>query len=699
MKKYGLLVVFFLTISTQLEAKDRYALIVGVSKYPFQSEGFNLVGPRNDALLIYDYLQTRDFQTNNIKLLTEDHQAAIEPTRGNILSSLELLVEETKAGDFLYLHFSGHGSQQPARHVGTEIDGLDEIFLPADTKQWNHDTQSVENVLTDDDVAYYVDAFRTKGVFVWIVFDSCHSGTMTRSQWQTRKIPADSLGVPIQTLLQTRGVNMEKSTSLQLADNNKPGGYVAFFAAQTTEETPEINLPKNSQQSKRYGLFTYNLMETLSKYPHASYQQVAEKILQNYSAQPWYGTTPMFIGSSLDDGVFGEPRSQNSDPQWKINRSTQGYEIPSGYLHGVTRGSILAVMAKPTDKLSLAHGFVHVVKSHSAFSMVEPIKYQLGDKKFAELTLLPDFSYARLVETQAIFELAIAEIPNKDITRRSKNKGKSLIKSLRKDGVEPIALRWVGSSDHADIRFFNTGDELVLLTDSEDLPCPFGACDEKAKRKTYMRIALDQSEPLLKEQLENNLRTIARALNLMRLGTVLEGEGLVSSLNVVRAGSGDLDKFDRTDIPTLFEGDSVSLYLANYLEEPLDITVLFIGADYRIDVVFPRGNQFNRFMEEEEITLEVGKINTFSTGMERLVVISSWAETGASAAKYNFLAQSGIQRTRGVARNPGLIQMLERAGFGQPDKSKKTRGVMPIEDSLRSQGSIHTIPWMTSNAN
>jgi len=422
MKKYGLLVVFFLTISTQLEAKDRYALIVGVSKYPFQSEGFNLVGPRNDALLIYDYLQTRDFQTNNIKLLTEDHQAAIEPTRGNILSSLELLVEETKAGDFLYLHFSGHGSQQPARHVGTEIDGLDEIFLPADTKQWNHDTQSVENVLTDDDVAYYVDAFRTKGVFVWIVFDSCHSGTMTRSQWQTRKIPADSLGVPIQTLLQTRGVNMEKSTSLQLADNNKPGGYVAFFAAQTTEETPEINLPKNSQQSKRYGLFTYNLMETLSKYPHASYQQVAEKILQNYSAQPWYGTTPMFIGSSLDDGVFGEPRSQNSDPQWKINRSTQGYEIPSGYLHGVTRGSILAVMAKPTDKLSLAHGFVHVVKSHSAFSMVEPIKYQLGDKKFAELTLLPDFSYARLVETQAIFELAIAEIPNKDITRRSKNR-------------------------------------------------------------------------------------------------------------------------------------------------------------------------------------------------------------------------------------------------------------------------------------
>ena len=32
--------------------------------------------------------------------------------------------------DFVYIHYSGHGSQQPAIEAGSETDGLDEIVLP-----------------------------------------------------------------------------------------------------------------------------------------------------------------------------------------------------------------------------------------------------------------------------------------------------------------------------------------------------------------------------------------------------------------------------------------------------------------------------------------------------------------------------------------------------------------------------------------
>ena len=43
--------------------------------------------------------------------------------------------------------------------------------------------------------------------------------------------------------------------------------FVAFFAAQTNEVTPEKNLPKGKPDRKPQGVFTWTLMETLAEYP------------------------------------------------------------------------------------------------------------------------------------------------------------------------------------------------------------------------------------------------------------------------------------------------------------------------------------------------------------------------------------------------------------------------------------------------
>ena len=70
---------------------------------------------------------------------------------------------------------------------------MNEIFLPRDTKHWDGTAGTVVNAITDDEIANYLESFRAKGVFVWLVFDSCHSGTMTRSTWRSRKLAPSAL--------------------------------------------------------------------------------------------------------------------------------------------------------------------------------------------------------------------------------------------------------------------------------------------------------------------------------------------------------------------------------------------------------------------------------------------------------------------------------------------------------------------------
>ena len=105
----------------------------------------------------------------------------ILPTLANIRQAVIDLEKNLQSGDFVYLHFSGHGSQAPALKPDQELDGLDELFLPADTGAWNKSVGTVENALVDDEIGSLIDRLRKKGATVWAVFDSCHSGTVTRA--------------------------------------------------------------------------------------------------------------------------------------------------------------------------------------------------------------------------------------------------------------------------------------------------------------------------------------------------------------------------------------------------------------------------------------------------------------------------------------------------------------------------------------
>ncbi|KAJ3124712.1 Rab GDP dissociation inhibitor alpha [Nowakowskiella sp. JEL0407] len=91
------------------------------------------------------------------------------PTKKNILEGFQWLVEGSKPGDSLYLHFSGHGSQQDDEDHD-EQDGLDDTIVPMDYK--------TEGQIVDDDMNVNLVQSLPKGVKFHAFFDCCHSGTL-----------------------------------------------------------------------------------------------------------------------------------------------------------------------------------------------------------------------------------------------------------------------------------------------------------------------------------------------------------------------------------------------------------------------------------------------------------------------------------------------------------------------------------------
>jgi len=82
------------------------------------------------------------------------------------------LLKGSKAGDVLYLHYSGHGANVPDAD-GDEADRRDEILCPTNL-DW-------KDPITDDWLRKTIDQYLAKGVNLTIVMDCCHSGSNTRA--------------------------------------------------------------------------------------------------------------------------------------------------------------------------------------------------------------------------------------------------------------------------------------------------------------------------------------------------------------------------------------------------------------------------------------------------------------------------------------------------------------------------------------
>jgi hypothetical protein len=128
---------------------------------PHKYEGWS--GPLNaceaDANDMADLAHTQGFVP--VKLLTK------KATRDAVLKGIEDTARKLKAGDIFFLTYSGHGGQLPDLN-GDEPDGKDETWCLYDGE------------LVDDELYSSWGAFTT-GVRIFLLSDSCHSGTVSKA--------------------------------------------------------------------------------------------------------------------------------------------------------------------------------------------------------------------------------------------------------------------------------------------------------------------------------------------------------------------------------------------------------------------------------------------------------------------------------------------------------------------------------------
>ena len=138
-----------------------HALIIGLNEIDPAHYGTDgkLGGCENDAATMEMIAKKRNYSTT--KLLTKD------ATLGNVRSAIEKIAQELEPGDSFLLTYAGHGSQVKDEG-GDEDDQLDETWCLYDGQ------------LIDDELRRFWTQFKD-GVTIWMVSDSCHSGSMLRA--------------------------------------------------------------------------------------------------------------------------------------------------------------------------------------------------------------------------------------------------------------------------------------------------------------------------------------------------------------------------------------------------------------------------------------------------------------------------------------------------------------------------------------
>ncbi|MEO0939338.1 MAG: caspase family protein [Pseudomonadota bacterium] len=652
---------------------ENFALLIGASTYPNLEERYWLTGPANDVVLVRDYLTGAapvPFAAENVLTLADGVEGAGAPTLQGIRDGFADLTARVGPGDFVYLHFSGHGTQAPALDPGTEVDGLDEMFLPTDIGPWNDTVGAVENGLVDDEIGTLIGALRAKGATVWAVFDACHSGTVTRAapaageEVRLRKLDPASLGVPDAALADAAAATTRalpgprQRPPAPIEGGEGDGAFIAFFAAQTTETTPEKRLPRGLPGRKSQGVFTFTIFETLAQNPGVTYRQLGQEVLRRYAVQNLALSTPMFEGD-LDAFVFSGEAGE-AIQQWPVREGEFGLTVRAGHLQGLVDGTVVALLPTAASSLDEAIGYAEVTYSDTFTAELEPVERE----GLAALDPydVPRGTFARQLEKAVDFTLRVAR-PEGDVPVQ-------LTEALAQLAAEMsgrIAL--VETGTEADIR-------LAMIPDS---PRP-GNVWMLPGTGYFLPEQADQTPSVILEGRDGaevaaamgaNLTAMARAINLLRMGGQYDQTdlGVDLTLRTRNRQQRELRDLDTSAVPVMVPDDQVHVYAKNTEDFPVDVNVLHISSKYAI-THFHR----ERLQPGDELKKGLFRVTDEYFGRDRVIVILSPVEPQTPVQDLRFLAQPSVPVTRGLGPGASFADTLRTAGFGTV-----TRAVTPID--------------------
>ena len=330
-----------------------YALLIGIDFYKSNNLYKNLQGCVGDIDLVAGYLHkslqvpgeniwklTSAFEEDSKLTKIRSERKELKPTYKNIIKAFQEITAIAKAGEQVYIHYSGHGGRALTVYPELKGKGLDdESIVPVDFG-------SSGCYLRDVEIATLIKRLTDKGCIVTVIFDSCHSGGATRGDCAIRgsevdqidTVPRtqDSLVASRKELLNNWRILTQANPELSTAWLPKSPDYVFLAACRPSEYAYEYAV----NGGKRNGALTYWMIDTLTSSTspltyRSLYNRVKGMVQSKFPQQ-----LPMLTGN-CDRLVFG---SENRYTPYavtvvKVSENQQEVILDAGLAQGLSQGT------------------------------------------------------------------------------------------------------------------------------------------------------------------------------------------------------------------------------------------------------------------------------------------------------------------------------------------------------------------------
>jgi hypothetical protein len=408
--------------ASSLSDPSRFALLIGVDDYA-QPEDPNLrltplKGPRNDVGAIKSLLtENYRFADDKEHVLTligpqATHAAIRDAFKTHLTDNAKRYKESANAEATVVFYFSGHGSYTDDQNKD-EGDGVDETLVAYDSRAKGGTD------IVDDEVDDWFEELRRYTKNITFILDSCHSGSATKAVLPAsllpKELPPDARPQPPQKPISRPEVGEAISRDVGNGILPRNQAYVAISGGLPEELSYEADV-QTEKGTKRHGLLTYYLVNTLRTMPWATYWDatmiVRNAVLQHVSQHPQ-------VEGDVERIVFGGA-ADRADPFITIIQVLQDgtFNINAGAAHGLQAGAFLAVYSPQAQKLmgdqdKLANARVIAVKDFTSV-------VQLSDKPRAPIStaakvriVTPGFGMRRL-------SVNVATLPDQQLTATDK---------------------------------------------------------------------------------------------------------------------------------------------------------------------------------------------------------------------------------------------------------------------------------------
>ena len=344
----------------QVNAVDgrRRALIVTIQDYSYDDDfkyskevpegGWWDLHSNNDAELIGDALNVIGF--DEVKFLKD-----AEATREGIVQAIRTeLVDNSKPGDHVVFHYSGHG-QQIFDESGDESDGADEALVAYGAPIEDTGGYDYSQHLSDDELGELLAEVRAAvypGGSVSVFIDSCHSGTITRGGVSELAVRGGPYRIGVQP--------GPAAPDERMFDEVGPG-ELAPMVVITASQSHQVATETYDERQRPVGLLSYSLADALVQpRPEPTWGAVYERV-ELTMARIDAGQPPTFQGAG-DSRLF-DGSSLSIAPYFQVQETVDGGTwISGGRVHGLAEGAMVELHAPgtvaATDEGVLATGQV-----------------------------------------------------------------------------------------------------------------------------------------------------------------------------------------------------------------------------------------------------------------------------------------------------------------------------------------------------